>query len=373
MSDLPKHREISRELLAEIAMAKYGPAGRLPSEQQLVKRFGVSRPTVARALRDLQAEGLIERRTGSGTYVRANAPKPSGTRQVGLLIPNLGTAELFGQICGELASVARAADYTLLWGDSAHPGDDQKLNEKRAVELCEQFIEHRVAGVFFAPFEFLSSMEEINRRIVERFSKAGVPLLFLDRDMVPFPHRSNIDLVSIDNFAAGSILAEHLIKLGSQRVAFVTRPDSAPSVSARIAGVRDALARHQLEPPRDWVHIGDPEDQKFVRLLIGARRWDAVVCASDLTAAHLLRSMERNKIRVPDDLRVVSFDDDKYATLVGVSLTTIRQPARDIAITAFRAMFDRMAEPTLPARTIFVTPQLVVRESCGAYLPRTKK
>jgi DNA-binding GntR family transcriptional regulator len=67
MKNSPKHRDISRQLLAEIATGKHDPAGRLPSEAQLVKRFGVSRPTVARALRDLQSEGLIERRAGSGT------------------------------------------------------------------------------------------------------------------------------------------------------------------------------------------------------------------------------------------------------------------------------------------------------------------
>ena len=49
MSLEPKHRLISRQLLAEIAAGKYAPSGRLPSEAQLVERFGVSRPTVARA------------------------------------------------------------------------------------------------------------------------------------------------------------------------------------------------------------------------------------------------------------------------------------------------------------------------------------
>ena len=70
MSLETKHREISRQLLGEIASGKNGPDGRLPSEAQLVKRFQVSRPTVGRALRDLQAEGLIERRAGSGLVVR---------------------------------------------------------------------------------------------------------------------------------------------------------------------------------------------------------------------------------------------------------------------------------------------------------------
>jgi DNA-binding LacI/PurR family transcriptional regulator len=53
---------------------------------------------------------------------------------------------------------------------------------------------------------------------------------------------------------------------------------------------------------------------------------------------------------------------------VRVPLTTIQQPCRKIAITAFRAMLQRIAEPTLPVRTLVLAPRLVVRESCGAYL-----
>ncbi len=370
MSLAPKHREISRELLADIAGGKYGPAGRLPSEAQLVKKFGVSRPTVARALRDLQTEGLIERRAGSGTYVRRQTPNSPASRQLGLLIPGLGAVEIFGLICGELASLARAGEYTLLWGDSAHPRQDHDMSQEHAVKLCEQFIERRVAGVFFAPFDLTDGKEQANRRIAERFGKAGIPVVLLDRDLLPFPHRSNLDLVGIDNLAAGCLLAEHLFKLGCRRLAFVAMSHFPPTVDGRIAGVREALVRHQLELRRDWIHIGDPEDIKFVRSLIGGRRWDAVICGNDLTAAHLMRTLEKNNVRVPRDLRVVGFDDAKYATLLSVPLTTVHQPCRDIAITAYRAILERIAEPTLPARTVLLAPRLVVRESCGAYLPR---
>lgn len=369
MSAAHKHREISRELLAGIASGKYGPTGRLPSEAQLVKKFGVSRPTVGRALRDLQSEGLIERRAGSGTYVRRQTPNSPATRQLGLLIPGLGTVEIFGLICGELASVARAQEYTLLWGDSAHPQQDQDMSHEHAVKLCEQFIERRVAGVFFAPFDLTDAKAEANRRIAERFGKAGIPVVLLDRDLLPFPHRSNLDLVAIDNLAAGCLLAEHLFKLGCRRLAFMAVPHFPPTVDARIAGVREALVRHQLELRPDWIQVGDPEDVKFVRSLVGGRHWDAVICANDLTAAHLLRTLEKNNVRVPRDLRVVGFDDAKYATLLGVSLTTVHQPCRDIAITAYHAMLERIAEPTLPARSLLLAPRLVVRESCGAYLP----
>jgi len=141
-------------------------------------------------------------------------------------------------------------------------------------------------------------------------------------------------------------------------------------VDARIAGVREALIRPPLEVPANWVAHGDPADLKFVRALVAGRHSDAFICANDFTAAVLLRSLETLGVRVPRDVRVVGFDDVKYATLLSVPLTTIHQPCRDLAVIAFRAMLERIAEPTIPARNLSVTPRLVVRESCGAYLPR---
>lgn len=365
-----KHLEISRHLLTEIAAGKYNVSDRLPSEAQLAKHFNVSRPTVIRALRDLLAEGIIERRAGSGTYLKDKRAVATQSRQIGLLIPGLGTTEIFEIICGELASIARKGEYTLLWGGSVHPRLDLDGSREHARELCEQFIERRVSGVFFAPFEFTPGMDEINRNIADRLSDAGIPVVLLDRNVLPFPHKCHFDLVGLDNSAAGYLLAEHLIKLGCKHIAFVMRPLSAPTVERRYAGVREALANHRIELSSDWLHTGDPLDPKFVQTLTAGRRWDAIVCANDFTAAQLIRAIEKSKWRVPDDIRVVGFDDAKYATLVSVPLTTVQQPCRDIAITAFQTMLSRIAEPTLPARNISLTPRLVVRESCGAYLQR---
>ena len=97
----------------------------------------------------------------------------------------------------------------------------------------------------------------------------------------------------------------------------------------------------------------------------------AIECANDLTAAQLIRTLENSRYHVPQDIRVVGFDDARYATLVSVPLTTIQQPCKDMATTAFQTMLSRIAEPTLPARNIMLPPRLVVRESCGAYLPKT--
>ncbi len=368
MDNEHKHREVSRQLLSDLAAGKYGGSGRLPGEIPLAQKYGVSRATIGRALRDLQAEGLIERRAGSGTYARKPAPETSCQRQFGMLVPELAAVEILTLICGELAGVVRARDASLLWGDSAQQHYGRDLTPEQAVALCNLFAERRVAGVFFAPFEGNTGHTDINLTMAQRLQNAGLPVVLLDRDCTLFPRRSEFDLVASDNAAGGRLMAEHLLKLGCQRLAFVARPGFPSTVEARISGVRDALLRHRQELPGDWLKVGDPEDAKFVRSLTAGRRWDALVCANDLTAVQLMRSLTKESVRVPQDVRVVGFDDVKYATLLSVPLTTIHQSARDLAVTAHRAMLDRLAEPALPVRTILLSPRLVVRESCGAYL-----
>lgn len=372
MPEEARYHEIARQLREELVAGRYGSEGRMPSEAQLVRRFGVSRPTVARALRVLGDEGILERRAGSGTFARPgnSSGKASAANLLALLIPDLGNTEIFQLICGEIASLARVHNYSLVWGGSAHPRLDAELSLQHAEQLCRQFIDRRVSGVFFAPFELVSEKEEANRRIAVMLREAGIPVVLLDRDLAPFPARSDFDVVGVDNVASGYLLAEHLLKLGCRRFRFVARPHSAPTVDARIAGAREAFVRHGLEPEPDWAHIGDLDDKKFTRRLTGAPRPDAIICANDHTAALLLRVLHDQKLRVPQDVRVVGFDDVKFAMLVSPPLTSVQQPCRDIAHTAFRAMLDRQADPTLPACHLTLAPRLVVRDSCGAYLPR---
>src|SRR4051812_24802794 len=89
----PKHRQVYATLRSEIESGRWRRGQRLPSEADLGQRFGASRITVGRAVRDLQAAGLVERRAGSGTYVRSQAA--AAALSFGLLIPDLGDAEIF--------------------------------------------------------------------------------------------------------------------------------------------------------------------------------------------------------------------------------------------------------------------------------------
>jgi GntR family transcriptional regulator, arabinose operon transcriptional repressor len=365
----PKHRKIFEHIHQAIEAGQFKAGYRLPSEAALCRRFETSRPTVARAMRDLETAGFVERRPGSGTYIRI--PKDIQTKMFGLLIPGLGNTEIFEPICAEIARAMQAHNYTLLWGNSS--GVNPEDNERMTKQLCEQYIADRVSGVFFAPMELSPHREATNREVAERLHRSGIPVVLLDRDLETYPARSNFDLIGIDNRRAGHLLTDHLLRLGRRNIHFMARPASAPTVEMRIAGWLDALAAAGIPRKKDWLHFGEPSDLEFIRGLFLDSRPDAIVCANDNTAAKLMQSLLALDIRIPDDVSVVGCDDVKYASLLPSPLTTLRQPCREIGASAVAMMLHRIENRSLPARDGLLNCKLIVRESCGATKKLSKR
>jgi len=330
----------------------------------LVRRFGASRMTVFRAMHELQSLGLVTRRVGSGTFV--SPPTNNGSHVFGLLIPELGQTEIFEAICKGMMEAQEAMHHSLLWGNAVSREEEK---ERAAEQLCEHYIAQKVSGVFFAPVEFSANSFQANHRVVAAFDRARIPVVLLDRDLEPYPQRSKYDLVGIDNRRTGYLATEHLMKTGAKRIAFFARPNSAPTVDARIAGYREALLSQGERPKRDLLNIGDASDRKFIKAVLKKDRPDAFVCANDLTAGNLMHTLISLGQRIPGDVRIMGIDDVKYARLLPVPLTTLHQPCRDIGRMAMAVMLDRIANPDLPPRDVLLRCELVVRKSCGVSAP----
>lgn len=354
-----KYQTVLLALRREIEGGRWEKGERLPSEAELVQRFGVSRITVGRALRELQSAGLIQRRAGAGTFL---APRTGGL-SFGLLIPDLGETEIFEPICQGMMGSPHARDHALLWGsqDNAAPS-----KEEQALRLCRHWIDRRVSGVFFAPLERTESKDDVNQRIARALDEARIPVVLLDRTVLPYPRRGHHDLVGIDNRRAGHMITEHLLSIGCRRIAFVAYPRTAATVDAREAGYREAL--YQRGAPVEPALVGriDPADRDAVRNLLSSGRPEAIVCANDRTAGVLMHSLLALGTSVPRDVRMAGIDDVEYASLLPVPLTTLRQPTRQIGDAAMTAMVERVARPDLSPRDVLLHCELVVRESCGA-------
>jgi DNA-binding LacI/PurR family transcriptional regulator len=206
----------------------------------------------------------------------------------------------------------------------------------------------------------------MNLRIARALDDAHIPVVLLDRTVLPYPQRGHHDLVGIDNRRAGYVITEHLLRLGARRIAFLAMPHAAATVDAREAGYREALYTWQAPIERSLVHRLDPSDSSAVESLMQTHQVEAIVCANDRTASRLIPTLLRLGCSIPDAVRVVGIDDLEYAEFLPVPLTTLRQPTRQLGDAALAAMLERVARTHLPTRDILLNCELIVRESCGA-------
>src|SRR5258708_8075277 len=91
-----KYLQVYSALTRDIRSGRWNVGDQLPSEAELINTFGVSRITVSRAMRDLQNDGLVERRAGAGTFIKRKTG--SDVYSFGLLIPDLGETDIFDPI-----------------------------------------------------------------------------------------------------------------------------------------------------------------------------------------------------------------------------------------------------------------------------------
>ena len=357
----PKYQQVFENLSKDILGGKYHAGQKFPSEAALVKQFGASRITVGRAVRELKERGLVERIAGSGTYV-SGLPRSRKGLLFGLLIPDLGQTEIYEPICQGIASSPEAADHALLWG---HTDTGSADPERQTFDLCRQFVEREVSGVFFAPLERTPHMDEVNRKVASTLEAARIPVVLIDHCVLPFPQRSRHDLVGIDNRRAGYLATEHLLGLGAKRIVFIAFPGAAPTVAARAAGYRECLLDHDGGVGHCLNYATESFTESTMRRLLKVNRPDAFVCANDRTAGLLMQALLSAGVRIPRDIRIVGVDDVTYASLLPVPITTIHQPCRAIGEAALQVMLDRLRRPKSLTRDVLLDCTLVIRKSCG--------
>ena len=357
-----KAQTIYRSLKRRIDDGEFGCGELLPTDLQLAGEFQVCRPTVARAMKRLEAEGYIDRKAGYGTCVRKAAACGGSEKELtlGLIVPGLGETEIFDPICGRIAGLADRYRFHLLWGGGGTSPETGEGDD--AVRQAERYAARKVDGVFFAPLELRPDAEARNREILNLLKTAGIPVALLDRDVASPSGSGGYDLVGLNNREAGFVIASHLMERGCRRIGFLTRPNIAGTVYDRLAGAREAVFHAEL--PADSIRVlnfsGSAEEFADAEAF---RALDGLICYNDAVAATLLVELDRRGIRIPGELKICAFDDVKFAALVKVPLTTYRQPCADLAEAAVETMISRIRRPKGAPRAILLRGRLVARAS----------
>ena len=121
-------------------------------------------------------------------------------------------------------------------------------------------IDQGVAGVFYYPVELPAENAHYNQLVVDKLLSAGVAVIAVDRDIVSFPERSKLPLVTYDNRRGGYLVANHLIKQGCKRIAFIGSPYVSSAASDRMRGYCDALEDNGLVVDKALIRNANLED-----------------------------------------------------------------------------------------------------------------
>jgi DNA-binding LacI/PurR family transcriptional regulator len=169
--------------------------------------------------------------------------------------------------------------------------------------------------------------------------------------------------VAIDLYAGARMATAHLAELGHTRIAHLAGPDWALDAEERLRGWRDELSSRGLVIPEPYVGDWSPESGYRAGLeLVASGNATAVLCANDRMALGVLHALDDSKVRVPQDISVVGFDDLPESAHLIPPLTTVRQDIVQLGFDMMATLLD-LIEGNDEAPAVRTEPELIVRKS----------
>ena len=231
----------------------------------------------------------------------------------------------------------------------------------KTTEMPRFFLEHNVDGVIIAG--------KIGASWVEYVHKENIPTLLIDYE-IP---KLRVSTVTIDNRRGAHLVIEHLLKLGHTQIGFIGGDRHHPSIAARYSTYCDSLREANIAPLESWTSINESGTRvengynAAKQLFAGpAGRPSAVFAANDAMALGCMKYFREMKIRVPEDVAIVGFDNVEAGLLVEPRLTTVNVHREEIGSLAVRRLVEMIRDRSDVITRVTTPVELVVRESCGA-------
>jgi LacI family transcriptional regulator len=267
---------------------------------------------------------------------------------IGLIVPDLADP-FFSTCCSVIQEAAWDAGYMTLMAASGH----REELERRETELM---VQRRIAGLIVAPIGSRNDHLAAAQRV-------GVPVVAIDR---PIEHIESDSLI-VDNMEASFRATQHLIQHGHKNILCVADDERIYTKTERVSGYSQAMREARLSPRVSIVGsaIASVADQVSFALESNLAP-TAIFAASNMVGIDVLGYLQQRRVKIPNDIALICFDDFSAATLVSPAVTVVQQPVVELGQRAAQMLLTRLRTivPAMPSRVVLPT-QLIIRESCG--------
>jgi LacI family transcriptional regulator len=279
----------------------------------------------------------------------ARAMRRSRTDTIGLIVSDAGEPAFAEMVRGVEQAATREGATLLLANSAEDPG-----REARAVRTL---LERRVDGLILAHAAGSTS------EALVALGQQDTPVVLMDRlSDLPF------DQAGIENGQPINDLVQHFASQGHQRLLLIAGDIRVSTLRERLDSFGEAVPAAGLSAHQQFIITAADHQviEAEIEAALDAReRPTAVIACGTVLAATALRAIQRRGLRMPDDIAFATFDGFAYSDLFQPRLTTVRQPAFDIGVTAAELLARRLADKTAEPTTVRLMPTIEYRTSSG--------
>ncbi len=331
-----------------------------PTIIEIAKKAGVSIATVSRAFNDGSSiredtrQKILEIATQLNyrPHPIARSLSRKRTDTIGVILPELSD-EFFTEMIKGIDQEAYVSNHYIMVSSS----HSQRNIMKTLLEFMDT---GRVDGVILmAP--------TLSPHFAQLVLKNRRPIVMLNvcRDL------KKVVSFNINNYQGATVITEHLIKHGYQKIGMIKGPEGNCDADERYRGYIDTTKKYGIPINKDHIIPGDFTDRSgyygFIRLMSQQEKPDAVFAANDMMAVGIYNAARRLAIKIPDHVAIVGFDDIFLSSILQPRLTTVHVPILELGSKAIRCLFKMIngeIDPQSPHREELTTG-LITGGSCG--------
>jgi len=272
------------------------------------------------------------------------------THTLGFICPDM-RGDFFSPLLSGVESVSSAAGFDLLISSARHSRSSHRYPTPLGYQNTDGLL------------VFADGLDE---KDLEHFVERKFPMVLIHRTP---PHHLSIPCVTVENKAASCKIVEHLIvDHGYRRIAFLRGPHEQEDAHWREMGYLQALETHGITFDPRLVAPGefdrDVARESIQTMLASGIEFDAVFSSDDESAVGVLAGLRNMGKRVPEEIAVVGFDDERMSPYLNPPLTTVRAPTEEVGRVATQQLVSLIQNEQVD-ELILLPTEIVIRCSCG--------
>lgn len=369
------YQSVRADIIAMIQARGMQPHEMLPSESAIADTYHVSRMTGKLALKSLEDDGIIYRVKRRGSFLAegfeariavAEEAKPTQERppkqfSIALIVPPFDF--YVGEIIRSIQKAAEDRSVRLV----LHMTDGDEAEEARVLRELSRLT--YINGIILYPL----SRADIGGELIS-MKLNNYPLVLVDRTFEGMV----LDSVVHGHYEGAHEITSYLINRGHENIGFVSQPlGTSRSRELRYQGYIHALMEHGapilknhiriIESDIHTVHgkhvLDSPAHAVLCDYLASNRQLTAVVCDEDYTLLEVFYAARNVGLRVPEDLSMTGFTDNRVLRFAPMRFSTVRQPVDELGEKAVELLLQRIANPDRSYSKVTIDTEIVDRES----------